>query len=169
MRRALIVLSVVVLIGGLVWMLRPAEFQPEEMAPASLLGLVIVERFPDSLEFLPKTRLGEWLDLEASELQNQLEGEWFVSLKGNVDRACLIIHSFSRKASGAIRPHVTAFLWPKPNRTNAVEDWICREVVKGFGDSNTTIVEEGTAQVIRGSKEGQVLYHRVFAPLPQIH
>ena len=158
MRPALLVFVALSLIGILLWWFGPSRIQPEQMAPAHVLAFMIIERFPDSLDFIPETRLGEWLDLEATEFQNQTFKEWFLALTQYLDRACLVLHTVEHKESGAFRPHLTAFLHPASSRTEAAEDWIRQKVREKFGEGVTTIVEEDSAQVMRGSKEGQVLF-----------
>jgi len=157
MRPALVVFVVLSLIGILLVWFGPSPIQPEQMAPAHLLGFMIVEKFPDSLDFIPRTKLGEWLDLEAAEFENQTFMEWFLALKQNLDRACLVLHTLERKENGAFRPHFTAFLHPASSRTEAAQDWIRQKVREKFGEG-ATVVEEDSAQVLRGSKEGQVLF-----------
>ena len=132
------------------------------MVPADLAGLVMVNRFPDSLDFLPQTRLGEWLNDDAglfkARLAEQAEGEWFSVLKESLERACLVVHTLEQKESGAYRPHVTAYLWPLSGRSAAVEEWIQTKVVERFGVDRTTIVQEGAVRVFRGEAVGEVLY-----------
>jgi len=158
MRRTLVLLAIVLLIGALIWLLRSEERKPAELVPASALGLMIVNRFPDSFDFLSETRLGEWLELDPAELENRVAAEWFVALKGSLSRAILILHSVEQKESGSFRPHITAFLRPKFNRALEVKDWIFSEAAERFGKDVARVEEEGSAQVIRGLEAGQVLY-----------
>lgn len=157
MRRTLVVIAVLVLLGTSIWMFRAGRLEPAEMVPASLLGMVVINDFPESLDFLPQTKLGEWLDLDPEEIQQRLAVETFAALQRSVDRAVLAVHTLEQKENGALRPHFTAFLWPMPCQTTILEKWIRGEVMKRFG-SSTRISEEGTAQVIRGSRPGQVLF-----------
>jgi hypothetical protein len=158
MRRTLVALLMGFLLGVLVWMLLPAKVQPIEMIPSRILGLVIADRLPYSLDFLPKTRLGEWLELDQESLQSGPESEWFRLLSENLDKAMLVVHSLERKESGAFRPHMTAFLKPAVNHSLFVENWIKQEVMEHFGVEGVALQEEGSTTVIRGPKGGQILY-----------
>lgn len=164
MRRAAFVLLTVGLIIGLILWLRPADRPLEEMVPADLLGLVIINRVPDSFDFLSETRLGEWFNdgpaLLQSSLAEQAEGEWFFALRESLDRACVMVHTLEKKENGAFRPHLTAFLWPVSGRETAVEDWIRTKVINRFGEDRTKIVKEDSVQVFRGETDGQILYLR---------
>jgi hypothetical protein len=158
MRLTLVVVGALLLLVTAIWFFRPGPMEPAELAPSSLLGMVVVNKFPESLDFLPQTRLGEWLDLEPTEIEERLSTEWLDSLKEQVDQAILVIHTLQRKESGALRPHFTVFLWPRSGQGRAVESWIKGEVIKRFGKDSTTIREEGPVQVMRGSKKGEILY-----------
>ena len=69
MRRTLGALLASGLVGVLAWVLWPKKEQPIEMVPAQILGLVTADRLPESLGFLPKTRLGEWLEIDPANVE----------------------------------------------------------------------------------------------------
>lgn len=158
MRRMMVSLLMIVILGALVWVLAPGETQPLEMVPAQAMGAVLADRFPESLDFLARTRVGEWLDLERLIGQNRPEMEWFSFLRDSLERACLIVHSVERKENGALRPHLTVLLKPGHRRRQFVEDWIRQKVVDRFGGSHVTSRRTDSVEEIRGPEKGQVLY-----------
>jgi hypothetical protein len=157
MWRTLVVIAVLALLGISLWIFRAGGPEPAEMVPASLLVMLVINDFPESMDFLPQTKLGEWLDIDPEEIQSRLAVDSLAALKESVDRAVLAVHTLEKKESGAFRPHFTSFIWPKAGQTATLETWIRGEVLKRFG-SGTRISEEATAQVIRGSQPGQVLF-----------
>ena len=160
MRHALVVFLALVLVGTLFWWFQSPEI--DVMVPSELAGLVIVNRLPDSLDFLPRTRLGEWLDVEPVEIEAKLnleiDREWVDEFRKNLVQAAVILHSLQRRESGSFRPHFTGLLRLRRGWQPYVEEWLEQEVLGRFGEDQTKILEQGPVKVFQGEQDGQIFY-----------
>jgi hypothetical protein len=164
MRHVAAVLAVVALLIVLWWQLswagRP-EF--ERMIPEDVLAVLIVNKFPESLDFLEETRLSEWVEIELGtqpELTHFYQSDLVALFQDSVESLWISINRLHSIDTGEYRIEFTAFIEPRWGAVRSLEEQIADAVLERFGRDDASIVQEGEAKVFRGKEVGHLFYLR---------
>ena len=153
--------------GLILYLQTPGKFVLDEMVPQDVLGLLVIDHPPISLDSLGKGILSS-LGLDIQTLQRQLTSELTAKLGAlfleDLNNLWLIIHGFEHRESGAWKLQFTALLTPHPFRAEFVKLQI-EAAVKNIFHSPTRVLDQGDIRVYRGSQTGQVLYQAI---LPEV-
>lgn len=160
--RPIVIGAALTLILGLSWLafvtLSP---NPEVYIPADGWAVVEINQMPESVDFLERTRLSNLVDVDASAIQARisevLSDDDLMVLRQSVDRAWVSLHGVDQKESGAYRPELSVVLSPHVLARKDLRSWIEQAVLSEFGEG-ADILQKDNLKIIRGPKEGQVLY-----------
>jgi len=162
MRHLAAALIMAILLLGLWWQLTTVD-EPEfdHFIPASAAGVLVVNRFPDSLEFVSQTRLGEWVEIDLGtrpEVRELYESGLVEEIRRSVETVWLCIHTVSPSESSSYRIDFSAFLTPVPGRGANLEQLIEDAVIDRFGEEKTTVLEEDQVRILQGEEKGHIFY-----------
>lgn len=162
MRHLAAALITATLLLGLWWQLtKVGEPGFDHFIPADAAGVLVVNRFPDSLEFVSQTRLGEWVEIDLStrpEVRELYESGLVEDIRQNVETVWLCVHTIRPSESGSYRIEFSAFLTPGPGRGADLEQVLEDAVIDRFGEEKTSVLEEDEVRIFRGEEEGHILY-----------
>jgi hypothetical protein len=164
MRNLAIAVALVLTLLALLWyFFASSDAGYSASIPADSLGVVIVNEFPDSLQFLENSNVSEWLEIDAGQVRDRLAvSEPFLSyFQKNVRRMWICLHQLEQKDRGTFRIHFSAFVNVRRSQSKSFEQWLAESVTKAFGEGKTEIIRRQMVTTFRGEEPGHLLYHSV--------
>ncbi len=162
MRHLAAALITAILLLGLWWQLtRVDEPAFDHLIPADAVGVLVINCFPDSLDFVSQTRLGEWVEIDLGtrpEVRELYESGLVEDIKESVETVWLCIHGIRPSESSSYRIDFSAFLAPRPGRGANLERIIEDAVIDRFGEEKTSVLEEDEVRIFRGEEKSHLFY-----------
>ncbi|MGH9340218.1 MAG: hypothetical protein ACRD1R_11695 [Acidobacteriota bacterium] len=163
MRLIILILLLLQFSAGLIWRLRPP--QKEELyslIPKDVLGLIVIDEAPERLDFLERTQLGKWADVDIQSVREKippaLREQLVLIFDHDLEEAWIFVHHLERQEEGSLRIHFSALLEPQALHQQALELRIKMGVLNTFGPSDTQVLEQENILIYRGTEPGQILY-----------
>ncbi len=148
---------------SLIWLLQPEQRSTfEQFVPQDILGLMVLTHLPSRLDFLERSSLGRWFDLDPQDLEERIPDEVREQViplfRDELENVWVWIHHLESQPEGSWRIHFTGLLKPRPFQLRALEFRIEQVVKDIFGGAQTQTLEHQNARLYRGSEPGQILY-----------
>lgn len=162
MRHLATLLITAILLLGLWWLLTSVD-EPafDRFIPADVFGVLVINSFPDSLEFVSQTRLGEWVEIDLGtrpELRELYESGLVDAIRESVESVWLCIHGIRLSESGSYRIEFTAFMALHHGRGEYLEQKFEDAVTDRFGPEKTSVLDEDGVRILRGEEKGHIFY-----------
>jgi hypothetical protein len=162
MRHLATVLIAATLLLGLWWLLNGVD-EPgfNHFIPADAFGVLIINRFPDSLDFVSQTRLGEWVEIDLGtrpELRDLYESGLVDNIRESGESVWLCVHGIRPSEGGSYRIDFTAFMTLHQGRGEYLEQIIEEAVIDHFGREETLVLDEDGVRILRGDEKGHIFY-----------
>lgn len=162
MRHLVAALIVAILVLALWWQLaRVDTVEFERLIPADILAVLVINRFPNSLDFVEQTRLRDWIEIDLNdrpEIRELYDSDLFETMRRDVENMWLCLHGISLSEGGAYRIDFTAYVMPKKGLGQHLVQVIETAVVARFGSDGTSLLEEDEVRSFRGEQKGHIFY-----------
>lgn len=148
---------------AMIWLLRPEKRSAfERWIPQDILALIVINDAPAHLDFLERTRLKNWFDLDADKLRQKVSPpmqEQIAQLfRRDLLSAWILVHRLGVKPGGSLRVDFSALLVPRPLHREALKLRIELATLNFFGAGDTSTFERENIRIYKGARPGQILY-----------
>lgn len=158
-------LGLLILLPAIWWVL-PSGPGPLDVAPAGIEAVLVLNRVPESLDFLSQTRLAGQIDREemvelAGRLSESAAGDWLRESREWVDSAAFIVFELTPREPGTYRVGFGLVLEFRPLarlRMSTVARQIAELAAGKFREDGEVVIIQEPVLVVRGVKPGQVLF-----------